>query len=124
MMEQRHVERRRGRRIALEAPVRIRPANTADISAFQSETATNVSLAGLYFETERTLPFERNDAVVATVSIPESKTRDFPFTRLSGRGRVVRVEKLQPSASGEQARHGVAVEFGEDLTALSAIPSR
>jgi len=123
-MERRDVERRRGRRINLEAPVRIRTADAADKAVFQDETASNVSLAGLYFETERSVPFERNDVVVATVSIPDAKKREFPFTRLSGRGRVVRVEKLEPDASGDRPRHGVAVEFGEDVTALSAIPTR
>lgn len=123
-MERRHVERRRGRRIALEAPVRIRGIEGTQRADFQDETSSNVSLAGLYFETERSVPFNRHDVVVASVAIPGSKTRDFPFTRLSGRGRIVRVEKLEPSTPGEKARHGVAVEFGQDLTALSAIPTR
>jgi len=123
-MERRNVDRRRGRRIALEAPIRIRGIEGAQKAEFQDETSSNVSLAGLYFETERSVPFSRNDEVVASVAIPGPKTRDFPFTRLSGRGRIVRVEKLEPSAPGEKARHGVAVEFGQDLTALSAIPTR
>jgi hypothetical protein len=123
-MAERDVERRRGRRISLQAPVRIRAAGAPSTTAMQEETASNVSLAGLYFETEQAVPFSRNDVVIASVAIPESKTREFPFTRVSGRGRIVRVEQLQPAGSSQRPRHGVAVEFGENVTALSAIPAR
>ena len=80
--------------------------------------------AGVYFETEEGHPYTSNDIVLASVSVPEERTREFPFTRLAGRGRVVRVEEIAPRGESGRKRFGIALEFGQDLTALSAIPSR
>lgn len=121
-MERASVERRRGRRANIEAPLLIR-RSTAQATP-QQEVAKNVSLAGLYFETEEGHPFAGDDIVFASVSIPEERTRDFPFARLAGRGRVVRIHEMSPPDAAGRKRFGIALEFGHDLTALSAIPSR
>ena len=123
MNRQGSVERRRGRRAYVEAPVLIRRAG-AQATAPRQEVATNVSLAGVYFETDEGHPYANNETVLASVSIPEERAREFPFTRLAGRGRVVRVETLSPGDLSGRKRVGIALEFGHDLTALSAIPSR
>ena len=83
--------------------------------------ATNISLAGVYFETHAGDAYAVNDVVMTSVSIPASSTREFPFTRLAGRSRVVRVRELPADKSGGK-RYGVALQFGEDLTALTTIP--
>lgn len=115
------VDRRRGRRIDLRAPVLIR--RLADQHApFSEETSHNVSLAGVYFETDAARGYQVNDLVVTSISIPEAHTRGFPFTRLAGKSRVVRIFDL-PSQP-DQKRVGVALEFGDDLTALTALPAR
>jgi len=122
-MEQGRVERRRGRRVALDAPLRIRALSPRETPSFQQKLAKNISLAGLYFETDEQEPYAQNQIVMAAVSIPEHRTRDFPFTRLSGRGRVVRIEPLPAQGAAARRRFGVALEFGDDLTALTAIPT-
>lgn len=113
-------ERRRGRRADVQAPLMVKPATGSGGVPFQQETAQNVSLAGVYFETDQ--PYRINDAVIASVSIPAAQTRSFPFTRLAGRSRVVRVNELPDSQAGGRRRFGVALEFGDDLTALTALP--
>ena len=107
----------------MEAPLLIRRAG-AQVSAPRQEVTKNVSLAGVYFETEEEHPYTDNEMVMASVSIPEAHTRDFPFTRLAGRGRVVRIEAVPQQEAAGRKRFGIALEFGHDLTALTAVPAR
>ena len=123
-MEQGRGERRRGRRISLQAPLLIRRLAQQGAELFQELLTQNVSMAGIYFETDNADAFAMNESVMTSVSIPEIQRREFPFTRLAGRGRVVRVEALAHAQSPERKRIGIAIEFGEDLTALTAIPHR
>ena len=123
MNRQGSVERRRGRRASVEAPLLIRRTG-AQGSASTEEVTKNVSLAGVYFETEEGHPYADNEIVMASVSIPESSVREFPFTRLAGRGRVVRIDEVREQEPSRPKRFGIALEFGHDLTALSAIPAR
>lgn len=125
------VDRRRERRIALHVPIQIRRVEDAASGPVEEGLTNNVSLAGVYFECRAELPLAPNEIVVASVSIPEGPLREFPFTRLAGRGRVVRVDALPAGAESHEAgrpaqapggrRQGVALEFGEQLTMLSAI---
>ncbi len=125
-MEQAGIERRRGRRATVQASLSIRRASatpSATPGQPKEAQARNVSLAGVYFESDE--PYQPNEIVTASVSIPESaQSREFPFTRVAGRSRVVRVEELPSKAAGAQKQFGVALEFGSDVIALSAIPGR
>jgi hypothetical protein len=116
-------ERRRGKRIMVQAPVQIRRIENDKPAPFRQEVATNVSLAGVYFETAAPEGYQVNEIVLTSVSVPESSTREFPFTRLAGRSRIVRVLELPGQEQG-QKRYGIALEFGDDLTALTALPVR
>ena len=118
------VERRRGQRASVQAPVVIRRLGPSGPGPTKEETATNVSLAGVYFETEDDQVYGMNEIVLTSIAIPPTQTRNFPFTRLAGRGRVVRVKESSGEGSSGTKRFGVALEFGEDLTALTALPSR
>jgi hypothetical protein len=113
------VERRRERRAELEASVEIRWQDTAGDGNFRREIARNVSLAGVYFETDQITRYAVNDVVTVSVSISDAQSRAFPFTRLAGRGRVVRVKPLDASP---HRRVAVAIEFGEDVTVLTGVP--
>jgi len=124
-MDKSSVERRRGRRAALEVPVLIRrSAGTGRSEAFTEEGVRNISLAGIYFETEAGERYPLDEVFITSVSVPESQTRHFPFSRIAGRGRVVRVRELSPTGSSGKKRFGIALEFSEDVTALTAIPAR
>ena len=115
------IDRRRGRRVALQVPLFIRRANDAQAVSAQ-ESTKNVSLAGVYFETAERETYAVGDVLVASVCAGEAQTRGFPFTRLAGRGRVVRVADAPPQEPAGLQRTGVALEFGNDVTALMAIP--
>ena len=122
--ESTQAERRRGRRANVQAALTIRRHGAAETEPLKERLIENISLAGVYFETEDHEPFRVNDVVLASVSIPESNRREFPFTRLAGRSRVVRVSELPSKTAGGGKRFGVALEFGDNITALTTIPSR
>ena len=124
-METSEADRRRGRRVDLRAPLLIRRIDAQQPASFNEKVIGNISLAGVYFETDDRDRYAINDVVMASVSVPEPQQRNFPFTRLAGRSRVVRVNELSAQGSPEgRKRFGVALEFGDDVTALTAIPSR
>ena len=118
------IERRRGRRVPINTPILIRRLDGAGQEESREHTTQNISLAGAYFETGGPDEFSVNDQVLASVSIPESERRIFPFTRLAGRGRVVRVSELPPTPPPSATRYGIALEFRQDITALTTIPPR
>src|SRR3989338_971098 len=120
-MERGGVERRRGQRANVEAPLLIRTAGQA-AAAFQQETTKNISLGGAYFEAASGEGFSVHAPIVVSVSIPIAQTRRVPFTRLAGRGRVVRMYELPSQEVGGQKRFGIALEFNDDVTALTASP--
>ena len=121
-MYQGSVERRRERRVPVEAPLWIRRTGTAETEPPVEHRTKNVGLAGLYFESDGNRPYAINDVVVTSVFIPEPHRRVFPFTRLAGHGRVVRVQEVD-GADGKKCL-GVALEFSSDVMALTAIPTR
>lgn len=119
-MEQRSVDRRRGRRVSVEAPVIIRRGDTKHVVA--EENTKNLSLGGAYFETNASNLYQVNDVVLASVAVPESQTQHFPFSRVAGRGRIVRI--VESDGTDGDKRIGIAVEFGSGITALTAVPAR
>jgi hypothetical protein len=125
-MQEGGVERRRGRRVNVEAPVLVRRIDGAASRPFQEHKARNIGLTGVYFEaeSENNHSFAVNDVVTASVSVPEGQRRDFPFTRVIGRGRVVRVTEVPTQGQNHRTRIGIALEFGNDVTALTALPAR
>ena len=123
-MDRGSVDRRRGKRANLEVPLSIRRVEADRSKPFKEEVTKNISLVGLYFETEHGGAYSPDDVFMASASIPELHTREFPFTRVAGPSRVVRVSPLPGSGEGQATRFGVALEFGQDVIALSALPRR
>ena len=122
-VEQSDVDRRRGRRVSLEAPLLIRRFALREAGPFTQQATKNISLAGVYFETEADQPYTIGDVLMTSVSIPEPQRREFPFTRLAGPSRVVRVHEVAEQGQGKR-RLGIALEFGDNTTALTATPPR
>lgn len=121
MADQIGIDRRRERRVDLQVPIQVRRPGAAEPRPPEQGITMNVSLAGVYFQSQSGRSYAPNDVVVASVSIPDPQQREFPFSRLAGRSRVVRVDTLPDRAAGSGKRQGIALEFGEDLTILSAI---
>ena len=121
-MSQENIERRRGRRAPIKAQALIRRLD-APATPPREHTTQNISLSGVYFETDQAAGLSLNDQILASVSIPEAERRTFPFARLAGRSRVVRIQELSATPGRDEKRLGIALEFDRDLTALTAIPT-
>lgn len=115
------LERRRGPRANVTAPLVVRHLDARKNAPTLEHMTRDISLAGAYFETDRPDAFQKDELVLASITIPEHERRAFPFARLVGRGRIVRVQELPPAQGAK--RFGVAIEFGRDATALTAIPT-
>lgn len=114
-------ERRRHRRVPLSVHVLAKRTAMGERGVFEAGETKDVSLAGVYFTTPAWTDVQPQETLTISVSVPREQSRDFPFSRLAGRGRVVRVDRLPPQES-EPPRVGVAVEFADDLTVLTAPP--
>lgn len=123
-MERDGIERRRGRRVSLEveAPLLVWRVGAPPPRRNTELAAKNVSLSGVYFEMDNSETYAVDEVLMTSVAIPESQRRNFPFTRLAGRSRVVRVNELSALKPDEKKRLGVALEFGNDVTALTGTP--
>ena len=114
-------ERRRHRRVPLAVRVLAKRVRVGECGVFEAGQTTDVSLAGVYFTTAAWRDVQPQEMLTVSVSVPREQSRDFPFSRLAGRGRVVRVDPMGAAMPGSP-QVGVAVEFADDLTVLSAAP--
>ena len=125
MWSAKEIEFRKERRVNLEAPLIIqRFGPEGALTSREELTAKNISLGGVYFETNREGVYAPNERLIASLSIAEVHRRTFPFTRLTGPAQVVRVTTVASDEKGSAAGIGVALEFGRDLTALTTTPLR
>ena len=115
------VERRREVRAFLHAPVRVQYTGADGVRCITDEVSEDISLSGIAFATSAMGVYEVHGRVVVSVAIPAGDRGTFPFTRLAGVGRVVRVQPLA-QVGAAPPRAGVALEFGNDVTALAALP--
>ncbi len=98
------VEKRRYKRLDLSLPARIRRVSKDGKEEIQDVTTINVSFKGAYVMEIGLKGIKPEDKLSISISVPRDEARDFPFSRLIGKTRVVRVEK-----------DGVALEFNEDI---------
>ena len=122
------VERRRFRRAELDVPVSIRAMGTqvTDTGPIVGEVK-NISLAGVYCHVKASCALTPGQSVLCSVMIPEEQSRWFPFTRVTGKGSVVRLEPVPVGRrAGEEPTDdhlvGMAIAFASDVTALGTIP--
>ena len=105
------IERRLFRRAELDAPVVMRLLATEGVSAEpMTGQLKNVSLAGFFCHVPASCPLQPGQQVISSVSIPPEHAQAFPFTRLHGKGWVVRRHPI-----------GLAVAFTSDVTALGTL---
>lgn len=115
-------ERRARHRAELAVPVSFaRMARTGEEGPSVEAKTLNISSGGAYLTTAEPGPFAVGDILSASIEIPRESRRIFPFSRILGSCRVVRVEPI-PTDVG---RHwGLALEFmGGQVTLLGAIIS-
>jgi hypothetical protein len=102
------VEKRRSKRLDLSLPANIRYASQDKEEALEGVTL-NVSFNGAYVGNISLKNIQPNETVKICITVPRDETRDFPFSRIIGKARVVRIEK-----------DGVAVDFDDDISRLFA----
>jgi c-di-GMP-binding flagellar brake protein YcgR len=122
MITEAGIERRRHRRIDMAVPILARRNDEGAQAAFREGMAKDISLAGVYFTTAGWKEIKADETMTLSVSVPQEKVRSFPFSRIAGRARVVRVEELAKVSDDGPTLFGVAAEFGRDLTVLTAAP--
>ena len=101
------VEKRRFKRLDLSLPMKIRRTlGNGKEEALDGLTA-NVSFNGAYVVDIYLTNINPEDKLNISITVPKDETRDFPFSRIAGKARVIRVEK-----------DGIALEFVEDISRL------
>ena len=110
-------DRRRRHRVKLSVPVQFGKGagGRGEVMYFSSGQSTNVSTGGVYFTTHEPGPFASGEMLAISVAIPWELRRLFPFSRIVGSGRILRVD--EPTIAGQEQR-GVALEFHPAGTTL------
>lgn len=106
------VERRRGHRISLAVPVRLlKGAGGGPKVCPAAGESSDLSPSGVCLTTNDPGAFVPGEVLMVSIEIPWETRRVFPFSRILGPCRVVRVDEQR-----------LALEFcGEDTTLLGAI---
>ena len=121
------VERRRFRRAEVDVPVAIRPGGAGSASAALIEgQVKDISLAGFYCYMKAPCALKPGDMVSCSMTIPQEQARWFPFTRVVGKGSVMRIEPVPMGrragdTPSEEELVGAAIAFTPDVTALGSI---
>ena len=116
-------ERRGQRRIQLSVPVEFGKGSggKGELMYFSSGQSLNVSARGVRFVTREPGPFTPGEVLAVSIEIPWEDRRVFPFSRIVGFGRVLRIEEEGPQTK-EGGQRRLALEFCQnDITLLGAI---
>lgn len=102
-------EKRQFKRLDLSLPVTVNRLSSvgSEKKETQEGTTINISFNGAYISDINIKGIKPEDKLQISLSVPRDETRDFPFSRIVGKARVVRVEK-----------EGFALEFSEDVSRL------
>jgi len=117
-------DHRRWRRVRLSLPAQLGKSlkgikrKGGGLSPHTGETR-DLSPGGAYVTVNGVNPFARGELLKLSIAIPWESRHVFPFSRITGSSRVVRVEELPISDEGRQT--GVALEFCDDVTVLGTI---
>ena len=101
------MEKRRFKRIDMSLPMRLRHILSNGKEEIVDTITSNVSYNGAFITEKTPESIKPEDNLHISLSIPRDNTRDFPFSRLTGKAKVVRVEES-----------GVALEFNEEISRL------
>ena len=112
MFGERSFNRRRGPRVGLSVPVHVSKQageSGGAVSRYMAQS-TNLSAGGVYLILSEGGTFVPGELVHVSITVPWEARRAFPFSRIVGSSRVVRVEDA--SATQERGK-GVALAFCE-----------
>ena len=100
-------EKRKSRRLDLSIPMSIKHKSDNGKEKTQEGLTINVSYNGAYLVDISLKDISPKDKINISLSVPRDDARDFPFSRVIGKAKVVRVDK-----------EGVALEFGDEVSRL------
>ncbi len=101
------VEKRQFKRLDLSLPMILRRVSGSGKDNEQEGVTLNVSYNGAYVADIEIKNIKSQDTLRISLSVPRDDARDFPFSRVTGKARVARVEK-----------DAIALEFSEDISRL------
>ena len=101
------VEKRRFKRLDLSLPMKLRRISSDGKEEVVEGATANISYYGAYVVDIDLKNIKPNDNLHITLSIPRDEARDFPFSRIIGKAKVIRAEK-----------ESCALEFSEDVSRL------
>lgn len=111
-------DRRRWHRVKLAVPVQVHAGTEARNPGVCPGTwvSRDVSTGGVYVMTNEKGVFVPDDILKVVIAIPWEAQKLFPFSRIAGLCRVVRVD--EPAASNAEGRLGLALAFCNEQVAL------
>lgn len=101
------IKKRKFKRLDLSIPMKLRHILSNGKEAIVDTFTNNVSYNGAFITEIDPKSIRPEDNLQISLSVPRDNARDFPFSRLIGKARVVRVNES-----------GVALEFNEEMTRL------
>lgn len=111
-------EQRQSKRTDIKATLLIKREGQSKEEPFEEVTVTSVGLNGVYFYTTEKPAYGVGERLMCSMQVPPQYRRVFPFVRVAGWSRVVRIEEITVQG---QSRYGVAVAFAGDMTTLTHI---
>ncbi len=100
-------EKRKFKRLGLSLPVKLRQALSDGKEKTSNGISSNISYGGVYIKDINAAGMMPGDTLGISILVPRAFTKEFPFSRLIGKARVVRAE-------GNSA----ALEFNKDIHRL------
>ena len=101
-------ERRKHKRVALSVSAKVTGPQDVQGPMLSGASTVNISQGGAYLRTGDRPKINPGEKVNLHISIPRSEANIFPFSRLAGKAKVVRIEK-----------EGMALKFDDDLIFLA-----
>lgn len=117
----RSCDRRRGPRVKLSIPVQFgQGAREAEGPCPCTGQSQNLGAGGVHLVTGEGGPFVPGERLMVSIAVPWEARRLFPFSRIVGPCRIVRVEEVSTTDNAKQT--GLALSFSRDeMTLLGAV---
>ncbi|MEA3328642.1 MAG: PilZ domain-containing protein [Candidatus Omnitrophota bacterium] len=112
-------EKRKHKRVDLSIPVEIKSITEDFPRLFEGAVTDNLSQGGLYLRVPEKYVVEPGENVFVHISLPREKAKAPLFSRLVGKARVLRREKLTKQDPDCPSCLGLALEFNKDAIFLA-----
>ncbi len=101
------IEKRRFKRLDMSLPITLKHVSDDGKENLINGVTSDVSYNGVFVKEVSPANLKPSDNLHISLNIPRDNTRDFPFSRLTGKAKIARIEET-----------GIALEFGEYVSRL------